>query len=224
MSWICKKCETENDESLRRCEVCGESAPLIYRFGEYNWTVLANKNGNSLIICNDIIRNIPYNNERTAVTWETCSLRKWLNGEFHASLSPEEQSRIVLTVNENDNNAWEGTKGGSKTHDRVFVLSLSEVLAYFGDSGDIKSRKKKNNDGDEDSIGNLLHDQFNQARMAQYSHAPAWWWLRTPGRNQKMAIRVNINGSIDLSGAYVQLGGSSGGVRPALWIKTPDVS
>jgi len=64
------------------------------------------------------------------VTWETCSLRKYLNDEFYNQFSPEEKSRIRLTRLENsDNDVWH-TLGGNDTNDYVFLLSLDEAEKY----------------------------------------------------------------------------------------------
>ena len=43
-----------------------------------------------------------------------------------------------------------------------------------------------------------------------------WWWLRSPGNNDRTAAYVRYDGSVDGSGSLVYSAG--GAVRPAMWI------
>lgn len=51
----------------------------------------------------------------------------------------------------------------------------------------------------------------------QSSISMNWWWLRSPGNRQSSAVTVDDNGSLDTLGDDV--GFSSNGVRPALWVE-----
>jgi len=64
------------------------------------------------------------------VTWETCTLRKYLNNEFYNQFGSEEKDRIRLTSLVNsDNQEWH-TFGGNNTSDYIFLLSLAEAEKY----------------------------------------------------------------------------------------------
>ena len=77
---------------------------------------------------------IPYNEEFTEVTWEDCSLRKWLNEDFYnAAFSISEKNLIPVVTLENDDHPMLHTDGGNDTEDKVFCLSLEETEKYFGE-------------------------------------------------------------------------------------------
>jgi hypothetical protein len=193
------------------------AAPVIgstMKFGPYEWRMLDVQGDKALLITKDVTHvNMQYNKSRTNVTWETCTLRKWLNEDFLLTFSGQERSRIALTTNINEDNQWYGTAGGNNTTDRIFLLSLSEVVKYFGDSGQLKQRPKSDIGG--------ISDQYNKERISKYGDLFARWWLRSPGCSNDVA-RVNTDGIVDVSGDFdnteYHAGLVSGGVRAALWL------
>lgn len=177
------------------------------RFGRYNWRVLDVQNGKALLLAEEILEKRRYHSEWTEVTWKDCELRKYLNGEFLGTFSSQEQSRIAQAENTNADNQWYGTPGGSSTVDRVFLLSIEEVVKYFGDSGQLQKRPKGG--------AWWIDDQYNSARKANHDGRKWWWWLRPPGIDDSNAAFVSIGGYLSLLGNTV---GNGGGVRPALWL------
>jgi len=86
--------------------LCGDApardashAPLggVIQFGGHDWRVLDVQNNRALIITENIIERRPYNVELDDVTWETSTLRRYLNGEFLQKFSREDQARIAET-------------------------------------------------------------------------------------------------------------------------------
>jgi hypothetical protein len=190
------------------------------KFGSYDWKVLDMQSDKALIISKDVTHvNMPYNKTRTYCTWETCSLRKWLNNDFLGTFSQSEQSRIILSTVINEDNQWYGTKGGKNTQDRIFLLSISEVVKYFGDSGDYRNKRRKNIIGNLVKDGNYVDDQYNKERISNYKNKLVWWRLRSPGLSSDTAAYVGIIGDIGVSGATVNYISDGVGVRPALWVK-----
>lgn len=181
------------------------------RFGRYNWRVLDVQNGKALLLAEEILEKRRYHSGWTEVTWKDCELRKYLNGEFLGTFSSQEQSRIVQTENTNADNQWYGTPGGSSTSDKVFLLSIEEVIKYFGDSGRLRKGPKN-----APVLFQWIEDQYNSARRAGYGGKRAWWWLRSPGNSDGRAADVYDDGSLYLIGYNVSNG--EGGVRPALWL------
>ena len=192
----------------------------IINFGGYSWRVLDIQNNRALFLSERIIDNREYNKEFEGVTWETCTLRKYLNKEFYNNFSPEERSRIVEKEIHNNKNPWYDTSGGNVTRDRIFLLSIEEVVKYFGDSGDLKNRKGwywQNSKFElRDGKGYFINDIYNTERKAlNKENVSSWWWLRSPGLDSNDAAYVNNDGSVGIYGDYVYI---NGGVRPALWL------
>lgn len=72
----------------------------------------------------------PYNKSDTAVTWESCTLRAWLNSEFlNEAFNGEEHALIPMVTVSADKNPSYDTEPGKDTQDRVFLLSIKEADA-----------------------------------------------------------------------------------------------
>ncbi|MBQ5539651.1 MAG: hypothetical protein IIU03_05350, partial [Bacteroidales bacterium] len=85
------------------------------------WQVLAVEDGRTLVISRYGLDAKPYNEEDSSVTWETSTLRAWLNGEFYNSaFSSAEKGPIQQITVKNTDNSTYGTKGGNDTTDRIF--------------------------------------------------------------------------------------------------------
>jgi hypothetical protein len=110
----------------------------IIQFGGYDWQVLEVKGSTALLLSKDILELRLYNDEDEDVTWEICDLRKYLNGNFYNSFSEDDRVQIMEAKIENKDNQWYDTKGGETTNDYIFLLSLEEVVKYFGDSGGVR--------------------------------------------------------------------------------------
>jgi hypothetical protein len=175
------------------------------------WRILDVQGGKPLLISEKILEKRPYNIEDKAITWENCTLRAYLNGDFLNKLGAAKSS-IAETRNSNPDNLWYGTTGGRDTVDKVFLLSLEEVDRYFGNSGDYQNKRRK------DFNGYYIHNQYNSARIAHYGSESecCWWWLRSPGSYSITAANVGDGGDGAVIGSFVFY--ASGGVRPALWL------
>ena len=189
-------------------------------FGGYDWRVLDVQDGKALLLSEKVIEEHPYNVDYESITWEFCSLRKYLNIEFYNELCDAKKD-IIEICNSNSNNPWFGTNGGNKTFDKVFILSLDEVVKYFGDSGDLINRKDWLYKNDKPVLANgegvFVHDRYDGARIAfDGNKEPVWWWLRSSGDADDKAAFVFDDGSIRVSGEFVD--DEQVGVRPALWV------
>ena len=192
--------------------------------------------GRALIITDRLIDTRRYHHTMEAVTWETSEIRRWLNGEFIARFSPSDQARIAQTYVVNNNNPWDfsdwwgghvSTPGGRNTWDRIFLLSIDEVLQHFGDSGLVArgaamGASARDSDATQGLSSFRIVDQFNGARIERdlQGSASSWWWLRSPGSDPYHAAIIDIDGSLTMSGgtAFREEVGYGGGVRPALWL------
>jgi len=189
-------------------------------FGRYEWRVLDVRDDAALVITDRIIDQRPYHDAYTDTTWAECSLRTYLNGEFYGQFTDADKQRILPVVNKNPDNQWYGTKGGADTRDRVFLLSIEEVVCrYFGDSS-----AKLYNPGKKQRYWFERKDENNGKRVAKLLGAGIWWWwLRSPGRVNVKAVYIHGDGNIGIQGNNILKGNiadgrCTGGVRPALWL------
>ncbi len=181
------------------------------------WKILSQEDGRMLLISRYVLENKPYNDEYTDVTWAGCSLRQWLNDEFfYTAFSDEERARIQTVTLTNPANPYTGVDGGIDTEDKVFLLSMDEVLQYF------EFEELDENDNRYGSSDALITDA---TQYVVNNHFEQWgapngsglWWLRTPGESAGDACYV-VCGNVDwwCSSAYVV--NATFGVRPVICI------
>ena len=190
----------------------------VIQFAGIDWRVLEISDGKALILSEYLLKEMQYNNKYTGMTWAECSLREYLNGKFYDdTFKGDEKALIAEAAIETADNPWFGTPGGKSTKDRLFLLSIEEVIRYFGDSGELENRQA-------DARG--IDDQYSLQRIATYSNNTeyaSWWWLRSPGDNDRSAAIINRFGGLRICGVDVTLPEHPpeglGGVRPALWLK-----
>ena len=180
----------------------------IISFGTHEWRVLDIQSGRALIMSENIFEYRQYHQDFAFITWEDCSLRAYLNEEFFNSntFSDADRARIVEVTNVNDNNQWFGVNGGANTQDRIFLLSIAEIVKYFGDSGQLDNRP---------SDAQWIIDQYSLNRIATYNGTISLWWQRSPGMYNVRASIVGDEGDLCIAGYRVD---NVGGVRPALWL------
>jgi len=126
------------------------------------------------------------------------------------------ETRVVT-----NDNLWHGTTGGNDTTDKVFLLSIEEVLRYFGDSGQIYLGPEISSDPVP-----ALSDQYNRNRIARNAIGTAtFWWLRSTGTHSGGNIFIRMDGTVVVGGAVgINFQGMRlYDVRPALWIYIGDL-
>lgn len=180
------------------------------------WLVLARDGNKALLISRYGLDAQPYNKDYTSVTWETCTLRTWLNSTFYnKAFSSAEQAAILTTDVDNSKSQrysiWT-TSGGNNTQDKVFLLSYAEANKYFGvtyvNSSNTKSRVAPTAYAIAQGAGKNSSNKTTDRTDA------GWWWLRSPGSYQDYAARVDDFGSL----CYGNVDAASGSARPALWV------
>lgn len=102
-----------------------------FRGQKIRWEVLKVQDNMALIISSELLCKMPYHQPYENITWSECTLRKWLNNDFiNSSFTPAEQSRILQSNLNNDDNE-SGKPGGVSTIDKIFLLSLKEAEQLF---------------------------------------------------------------------------------------------
>ena len=192
-----------------------------YTFGSYEqdnntsngkedieWIVLDKDGANILVISKYALDCQQYNTSYTAVTWESCSLRKWMNGTFlNAAFSSEEAAMIATTTVTADKNPSYSTNAGNDTQDQVFLLSITEVEKYFSSDNDRMCVP---------TAYAIARGAYTSSSYSVGGAATCWWWLRSPGLHSYYAAFVYDDGSVYYIVYYVYYGNVC--VRPALWI------
>ena len=175
---------------------------------DIEWLVLAKEDNKILVISDKALDCKPYNQSRDYVTWETCSLRNWLNNDFiNAAFTAEERAMIPTVTVSADKNPVYSTDPGNATKDKVFLLSIVEAEKYC------TSDEARRCVPTEYAISN---GAYTSDRYAEGDKATCWWWLRSPGFDQYDAAFVYYDGSVNMSGHNANYDNTS--VRPAMWI------
>ena len=159
-----------------------------------DWLVLEVKNGQALLISKYSIGTDPYNKYNkgyTEVTWETCTLRKWLNNDFINTAFTMEEKKMIPVMTISADKGSEDTNPGNPTKDQIFLLSTTEVFKYFSS-------------GRERQCTPYWDHDFSE-----------WWWLRSPGKDRTYVDCVTYEGSVS---GYTHNTWDNLAVRPAMWI------
>ena len=197
------------------------------------WRVLSVNGDDAFILADQNLNVQPYNTEWKDVTWETCTLRTWLNNDFYeAAFDDTEKSAIKTTTVVNDDNSYYGTDGGNNTSDKIYLLSLADVTNReygfpneygfsYTISGSLGSGSVVINPSGSSYTVNMyyLSSETRQSRNTQYvagSSGTGRWWLRSPGDSLSDVASVDGTGAVNCSGDKVQYG--SRAVRPAMHI------
>ena len=208
--------ETPNEATLSTadspyCQADSSGMPKVgdvFELGTYHydengayrpleWRILKIKGTHALAISTECIELQHYNEFDGPVSWETSTIREWLNNSFaKAVFTAEDRKRVSGARIANPSNDTFGTDGGNSTKDRLFLLSIEEAETLF--------------DSDEDR-------KASPSPYAESLGANQWWWLRSPGHKDTHAAYVGGDGSINMGGSKACLIARS--VRPAFYLK-----
>ncbi|MBP0990832.1 MAG: hypothetical protein J5874_06630 [Oscillospiraceae bacterium] len=177
------------------------------------WIVLKVEGNKALLLSRYVLDTVQYHSDYKTVSWELCTLRKWLTEEFAPEAFGSDISRLVGTATPADKNPSFDTDQGGNTSDNIFLMSAVEVsnAAYGFEKYDV------------------MEDAIRMARATDYAKAKgcfvaeggrfngyANWWLRTMGSNTKQTAYIYSDGSVCTVGAYTIH--KDVGVRPAIWV------
>ena len=228
----CPWCDAWNSGAGERCSVCGRRlegavafetvrdslvAGDVVTLGAYEqdqdtdngaepieWLVLEVSGSSAIMISRYALECMPFNDEYGDVTWETCSLRAWLNDDFiAAAFSESEAEMLTETKVKAETNPNYETDPGNDTTDKVFLLSLSEAEKYFPT--------------DEERRCTVTDYVLTEKPFFDTDDMYGWWWLRTPGSTQKSVTKVLFNGYIYTGGSYAD--DDLNVVRPVISVK-----
>ena len=168
-----------------------------FKYEPIKWRVLKVNRNQAFLLSDIALDDQRYHTVSESITWETSTIRSWLNGYGASSnkqgkdyssknfigsaFSGNEKSAIVNTSVVNDNNINHGTEGGNNTTDKIFLLSESEVYGNSAAPHGFVSSKS-------------THDEARRCKSSTYAKAMGtysstsnaykgncWWLLRSPG-------------------------------------------
>lgn len=170
---------------------------------DIQWLILDRQDNRIMLISEDCLVFHRYHDELVPITWENCSLRDWLNGNFfNAAFTKEDQDRIVEVTNENPEHEPSHTSSGRSTTDRVFILSQQEAQDLFSDC---PSRKA------EPTAYAIAHNKYETP-----INLKGKWWLRTTSFMLDHVTYVTSEGGVSEQG--LEITNTRVGVRPVIWI------
>lgn len=161
------------------------------------WIVLDVRSDRMLLLSRYALDSERYHYRADSVSWDTCSVRGWLNDTFYYdAFTRSERGRIL-------------SSGTSIYDDYVFLLSDWEAELYL-------PRAK-------DRICKASEYCSCQNVYVNPSTGGSWWLLRTTGDDgSRFVMSVNSDGTIDYRGGHVE--SDRGTVRPAIWVSTGERS
>lgn len=179
------------------------------------WRVLSVDGDDAFLLADQNLDCQPYDPilKGGSLSWENCSLRAWLNSDFYQNaFDSAEQSAIQRTLVVNKDDPAYGTKSGSDTSDKIYILSITEASnAAYGFAPDGRRDAAK-------CTKNTEYAMWQSSYMlSEYkSKVSRPWWLRSPSSHQLHAATVWNDGRNDATG-YVA-NSRYNGVRPVLHI------
>lgn len=166
------------------------------------WTVLKVDGDQALVISFYVLDCQPYSTQKGENTWESSTLRTWLNSDFFTAAFTSDEAAVIQSTTISNGQSeqpvldkWEG-KGGNDTTDKVWLLSYTEVKQMLA-STRVVGTEYANAQG---AKANIFASESN-------------WYTRSVGKKQDQASFIHDN--FDPQSAGV---GDKKGIRPAMWI------
>ncbi len=205
------------------------------------WMILDENENGILLLSRYALECKPYNKNSDDTTWETCSLREWMNKDFYNKSFSNDEKKLINTTNVvNEDNRVYGTDCGNDTEDKIFALSTSEAIEYFElndywDDKDIGFSEESIAEATPHVITqNALTYTLTEAELAGesaylcYSSASVGkigvcWWLRSHGGSGICVDNVDYIGEFGpgFYGSYQTYADYC--ARPALYISKDTV-
>ena len=186
-----------------------------FKWQRIKWRVLENDGNTLFVIADKIVDCKDYNDLYSNTTWSYSTIRYWLNNSFYnTAFSNDEQSAVATQMIVNEDNPFYGTKGGTKSRDNIYLLSISEAknpIYGFCSSFTANSMSRKMKTSDYANARGMWTEG-----IADYEYE--WnWWLRSPGGGDDCIRAAAVkDGEIIGGGYYVNY--SQCGVCPVLHI------
>lgn len=170
------------------------------------WRILNIQSDGVTLISEYALDCQPYNTTDENTTWESCSLRAWLNGTFINEAFTAEEQAVIGDTNVRfgeEINTLSVIPPSGITKDKVFIISLSEL-------------RKASNNGILNKTCTPTAYAVAQGVFSDYSNH-IYWWLRNQGDGQNKEVCVQPSGQEYVAGYVVNSKCTC--VRPCIFIK-----
>jgi hypothetical protein len=166
------------------------------------WVVLEKSGSSLLLISRYALDGRVYDESYLGgITWETCSLRRWLNNSFFNEVFTQtEQMRIEESTVETVVSSESGNLYSGESKDRVFIISKEEAEQYLTD--ELKKCEATAYAAEQDVY------------ISKYN-GYCRWWTRTSVSGHNMASFIDSEGSLDSGQSSTY---TSNAVRPVIRI------
>ena len=210
-----------------------DSAYHYFRYEPIKWRVLKVSSSEVLLVSDKLLDDQFYHtSDASGTTWETCSMRRWLNNTFfNRAFSDGEKTAIKSTTLVNATTYTESilgsaTYGGNSTVDKVFLLarddtSVTQTAVTYG-------FVNNSSVSDEGRVAKST-DYANAMGVQSYSGNSGYWWLRSTALSLSMtdlqpycAVAVEPSGVVNHNG--FKLTSYAAGVRPAIYLDRSQAS
>ena len=126
---------TPSEEEAELAAISDLQVGDVVAFGRYTWYVTEKMDGICTLLCQGPVAEMPYNDSKTDITWENCSLRRWLNEDFYNSKFSDGEKASIITTHYafTDADSSYETDCGNDTDDKVYLFSYSESAAISDD-------------------------------------------------------------------------------------------
>ncbi len=179
-----------------------------FKYQPIKWRVLSIDGNEALLMADKGLDDRAYNIEWEEITWETCTMRSFLNGYgstsnkqkedytkknfINSAFTSDEKKLIKKKALENKDKS--GKKGGNNpTKDKIFLLSYDDVTnSGYGFSSDYSNY---------DKAKCIQGSTYARAMGASWYTGTAYsgnscWWLRSPDYSANYAMYVNSYGYV----------------------------
>ncbi len=174
-----------------------------FKYEPIKWRVLNVNEGKALLLADKALDDQQYNRSNTSgVTWETSTIRSWLNGYGSTSNSYgtdySNKNFINSAFTSDEQNAIEATS--TVNNDKIFFLSSSDL---YKDKDTAKSYGFTSASTTYDEARRCFSSTYAKA-MGAYSSdtylGKCPWWLQTLGTYSTSAVYVNNSGTVEYTG------------------------
>ena len=180
------------------------------------WQIISEEDGKLLLISSSILDCQAFNTGSDGVTWETCTLRSWLNYEFYnAAFDDDEKELISTAVLNNTGDERLGTGSGNDTEDKVFVLSIEEIADYYGLIWDDDISHWGTAGVLETKVTDYAHEEGSYRYV--FDNDGGDWWTRSTGLHSYDAWMIDYEGRATLRN-YHDVGYLNLGIRPVIYL------